>query len=92
APSVTYVEGLGELDARIRQVVERANWRAVSRLLDKISTAPMPLDSKALIAAKFGVTLEGGRPAGGHSAAHGADESWHDDLDVLAEVEVKSYS
>lgn len=92
APAVTYVEGLGELDARIRQVVERANWRALSRLLDKVESAAVPLDLKALVAAKFGVTQSRERRLRWESAASHADQSLHEDLDLMAEVEVKSYS
>ncbi|HEV2494268.1 MAG TPA: hypothetical protein VG204_14475 [Terriglobia bacterium] len=92
APSITFVEGLAEMDAKVRLVVQRANWRAVARLLDKVASAAMPLDAKALVAAKFGIPISKDRRAHRGSASTGFDETMHEYLDLLAEVDVKSYS
>ena len=91
APAVSFVEGLAELDAKIRQVVQRTNWRAVSRLLDKISSAAMPLDAKALVAAKFGIPISKDRRARWASPNGGPGEPY-EYVDLLADISVKSYS
>lgn len=92
APSITFVEGLAEMDAKVRLVVQRANWRAVARLLDKVASAAMPLDAKALVAAKFGIPISKDRRGRRGSAGAGFDETMHEYLDLMAEVDVKSYS